>query len=110
MARYLCAFVLGVNEIEKMAFVARMGTVWVAVVDARQRILEDRFFLPRSMNRTSVSALLNEIKFLFEQFENVAIVISHGSLLHSGWPNYGRLPLLLLNQSRHPSHLPKSNA
>src|SRR4029078_12251574 len=91
-----------------MAFVTRMGAVWVAVVDARQRILEDRFFLPRSVNRTSVSALLNEIKFLFEQFENVAIVISHGSVLHSGSPNQGRLPLLSLNQFRHRSHLSKS--
>ena len=30
----LCAMVLGADEVEQMAFIARMGTVWVTVIDA----------------------------------------------------------------------------
>ena len=36
----LRAPVLRANEIEQMAFIARMGTVWVAIVDTGQGVLE----------------------------------------------------------------------
>jgi hypothetical protein len=32
---------LGTDELEQMAFIARMGTVWVTVVEAAQGILKD---------------------------------------------------------------------
>src|SRR6185503_10298286 len=60
-----------------MAFSARMSTVWVTVINAGQRVLEGRRWLPRSVDRTTVSALLKEIEFHFEQFENVAIIVNH---------------------------------
>src|ERR1700750_878197 len=91
MARYRCALLLGVDEIEEMAFIARMSAVWIAVIDAGQGVLEGRLWLPRSVNRTTVSALLNETEFFFEQFENVPIVISHFSTSNSPWPKLGSL-------------------
>jgi hypothetical protein len=34
MTRYLLSMVLGTNEVEELAFAARVGTVRVAIVDA----------------------------------------------------------------------------
>ena len=73
-----------------MTFIARMGTVWVTVIDTGQGVLEGRLWLPRGVDRTTVSALLNEIEFIFEQFENVAIVISHFSNLQFSLAQLGQ--------------------
>ena len=99
MARYLCAVLLGVDEVEQMAFLARMGAVWVSVIDTGQGVLECRLWLPRGVDRTTVSALLNEIEFFFEQFEDVAIVISHLSNLQFSLAQPRQLPPRLLIQS-----------
>lgn len=99
MARYLCALLLGIDEIEQMAFMARMGAVWVSVIDTGQGVLECRLWLPRGVDRTTVSALLNEIEFFFEEFENVAIVISHLSNLQFSLAQLKQLPPRLLIQS-----------
>jgi hypothetical protein len=37
---YFFAVLLGVNEVEQMAFIARMGTVWVTIIDTGQGILK----------------------------------------------------------------------
>ena len=99
MARYLCALLLGVDEIEEMAFIARMSAVWVSVIDTAQGVLEGRLWLPRGVDRTTVSALLNEIEFFFEQFENVAIVISHFINLQFSLAQLRRLLIQLLSVS-----------
>jgi hypothetical protein len=44
------------------------------------------------VDRTTVSALLNEIEFFFEQLEDVAIVISHLSNLQFSLAQPRQLP------------------
>ena len=110
MARYLCAVLLGVDEVEQMAFLARMGAVWVSVIDTGQGVLECRLWLPRGVDRTTVSALLNEIEFFFEQFENVAIVISHLSNLQFSLAQLGQPATTVALAIAVSSSLPTSNA
>jgi hypothetical protein len=41
VTRNVLGVVLRADEIEQMAFIARMGTVWVTEVEAGQGVLED---------------------------------------------------------------------
>src|ERR1700730_5361030 len=67
------------NEIEQVAFTARMGAVRIAVIEATERVLKDGFWRPRRANRSAISALLDEVEFLPQNFENISVVFSHGN-------------------------------
>ena len=110
MARYLSAALLGVDEIEQMALIARMSSVWIAVIDTGQGVLEGGLWLPRGVDRTTVSALLNETEFFFEQFENVAIVISHFTNLQFSLASTGQRVAAVVNSINLGTHaITKSN-
>src|SRR5215213_3927011 len=61
-----------------MALVTRVSTIWVTIVDTGQRILKSRFVVPGCTDGSSVSSLLNEVQFIFEKFENIALIRCHG--------------------------------
>src|SRR5207253_9311578 len=67
------------NEIEQVAFVARVSAVRIAVIETTERVLEDGFWQPRRANRSAISSLLNEVEFPLENFENIATIFSHGN-------------------------------
>src|SRR6185369_15048076 len=83
VARDVCCPIFFPNEIDQMTFVARMRSIGVAVIDARQRVLKRRCRFPWCANRSSVTALLNEGELLFQQLEKIAIIFSHRLVLHS---------------------------
>jgi len=67
------------NEIEQVAFAARVSAVRIAVIETTERVLEDGFWQPRCANRSAISSLLNEVEFPLENFENIATIFSHAN-------------------------------
>src|SRR4026209_2930695 len=66
------------DKIEQMTLIARVSAIWITIVNAGQRILKCRFALPWRTNRSSVASLLDEVQFIFEDFENIALIRCHG--------------------------------
>ena len=50
MTRHFFVPVLRTHKIDKVAFIARVGTFGIGIVDAGQGILKDRFVLPGRAN------------------------------------------------------------
>jgi len=70
--------IFGTNKVEQAAFVARVSVIWITIVDTGKGILTGRFALPRCTNRSSIPSLLDEIQLIFKEFENIALIRSHG--------------------------------
>src|SRR5436305_4825995 len=51
------------HKVYQVAFVARVGAMEVAEIDAAQRALKSRGLFPRRPHRASISALLNKGEF-----------------------------------------------
>jgi hypothetical protein len=68
----------GTDKVEQVALVAGVSAIWVTIVNTGQGILKGRFALPGRTNRPSVSSLLDKVQFIFEEFENIALIRRHG--------------------------------
>jgi hypothetical protein len=67
------------NEINEHALGAGVRALRVAEIHAGDGVLERGGRLLRGVHGAAVTALLEEIEFELEDFENVAIVTGHGS-------------------------------
>jgi len=90
VAGNIFALVLVWHEIIQKAISAGIRAFRIAEVDAADRILKDGGRLPRRAHRAPVAALFQEVQLELQYFENISLVIGHGTppLLHlfpSAW-------------------------